>query len=53
MGSSYGDWAARSRVPLGFALGAAYLIFSQPTPRLLGVGGAIAVTVMLLMTCGV
>ena len=42
MGSSYGDWAARSRVPLGFALGVAYLIFSQSTPRLLGAGAAIA-----------
>jgi len=42
MGSSYGDWAARSRVPLGFALGVAYLIFSQPTPRLLAAGAAIA-----------
>jgi len=42
MGSSYGDWAARSRVPLGFALGVAYLIFSQPTPRLFGAGAAVA-----------
>jgi protein-S-isoprenylcysteine O-methyltransferase Ste14 len=39
---SYSDWAARLRVPLGFALGVAYLVFAQPTPRLLGVGAAVA-----------
>ncbi|HUI40651.1 MAG TPA: isoprenylcysteine carboxylmethyltransferase family protein [Terriglobia bacterium] len=38
----YSAWAARWRVPLGFALSAAYLVFAQPTPRLLIVGGAVA-----------
>ena len=42
MGNRLGSWAARWRVPLGFALGIAYLIFSQPTGRRLVVGGAIA-----------
>jgi protein-S-isoprenylcysteine O-methyltransferase Ste14 len=42
MDSSYGAWAARTRVPLGFALGVLYLIFSQPTPPLLETGAAIA-----------
>ena len=39
---SYGEWAARLRVPLGFGLGIAYLIFSQPTIGLLEAGAAIA-----------
>lgn len=39
---SYSDWAARLRVPLGFALGIAYLIFSQPTAGLLEAGAVIA-----------
>jgi protein-S-isoprenylcysteine O-methyltransferase Ste14 len=38
----YAAWAARWRVPLGFALGAAYLIFSRPSLPLLIVGGAVA-----------
>jgi len=37
-----GSWAARGRVPLGFGLGIAYLVFSQPTPRLLVLGGTVA-----------
>ncbi len=41
-GHSYADRAARLRVPLGFALGIAYLIFSQPTIRLLGIGAVVA-----------
>ena len=35
MGNWLGSWAARWRVPLGFAWGIAYLVFSQPTGRLL------------------
>jgi len=44
MGRSYSDWAARLRVPLGFGLGLAYLVFSQPSLRRLeaGVGVALA-----------
>jgi len=37
-----GFWAARGRVPLGFGLGIAYLVFSQPSGRLLVLGGAVA-----------
>ncbi len=37
-----GSWAAQWRVPLGFALGIAYLLFSQPTGRLLLLGGTVA-----------
>jgi protein-S-isoprenylcysteine O-methyltransferase Ste14 len=42
MGLSYSDWAARLRVPLGFALGVTYLIFAQPTLRLLEIGASVA-----------
>ena len=38
----YSAWAARWRVPLGFALSVAYLVLARPTPLLLAVGGAIA-----------
>jgi len=42
MDSAYAAWAARWRVPLGFLLGAAFLIWSRPTLRLLILGGAVA-----------
>ena len=42
MGNRLGSWAAQWRVSLGFALGIAYLVFSQPTGRLLVLGGAVA-----------
>jgi protein-S-isoprenylcysteine O-methyltransferase Ste14 len=42
MDSAYAAWAARWRVPLGFLLGAVYLLFSRPTVRLLIAGGAVA-----------
>lgn len=42
MGSAYAAWAARWRVPLGFLLGVAYLIWSRPTVKLLVLGGAVA-----------
>jgi len=42
MDKGYAAWAARWRVPLGFALGIVYLVFAQPSPRLLTVGGALA-----------
>ena len=42
MDSAYAAWAARWRVPLGFLLGVAYLIFCQPTVKLLIAGGTVA-----------
>jgi protein-S-isoprenylcysteine O-methyltransferase Ste14 len=42
MDKGYAAWAARWRVPLGFALGVVYLVFAQPSPRLLVAGGAVA-----------
>jgi protein-S-isoprenylcysteine O-methyltransferase Ste14 len=42
MNSTYAAWATRWRVPLGFLLGAAYLVFCRPTVKLLFVGGTIA-----------
>ena len=42
MNKGYAAWAARWRVPLGFALGVAYLIFSRPTVRLVVTGGGVA-----------
>jgi protein-S-isoprenylcysteine O-methyltransferase Ste14 len=48
MDSVYAAWASRWRVPLGFALGVAYLIFCQPTVTLLLAGGAVAVVGLAL-----
>jgi protein-S-isoprenylcysteine O-methyltransferase Ste14 len=48
MPNGYAAWAARWRVPLGFALGLAYLIFSQPQPALLWVGSAMALLGLIL-----
>ena len=48
MDERYAAWAARWRVPLGFALGAAYLIFSRPTFKLLAAGGLLALAGVLL-----
>lgn len=42
MVSGYASWAARWRVPLGYGLGLAYLVFSQPTRALLLAGAAVA-----------
>jgi protein-S-isoprenylcysteine O-methyltransferase Ste14 len=42
MNKGFGAWAARWRVPLGFAWGIAYLVFSQPTLRLIAIGGSFA-----------
>ena len=42
MDSAYAAWAARWRVTLGFLLGAAYLLLSRPTIKLLIAGGAVA-----------
>ena len=51
MDSAYAQWAARWRVPLGFALGAAYLIFCQPTAILLTAGGTVALAGLGLRAC--
>lgn len=48
MDKGFAAWAARSRVSLGFLWGAAYLIFSQPSPRMLTIGGAIAFAGVLI-----
>jgi protein-S-isoprenylcysteine O-methyltransferase Ste14 len=48
MDSLYAAWASRWRVPLSFALGAAYLVFCQPTVTLLIAGGAVAVVGLAL-----
>lgn len=48
MSRNFSAWAARWRVPLGFALGVAYLIFCQPTLRLMLYGGAMALAGLAL-----
>ncbi len=45
---AYGAWAARWRVPLGFALSLAYLLLAKPTVPFLASGGAIALGGLLL-----
>lgn len=42
MNKAYATWASRWRVPLGFLLGVAYLVFCRPTVRLLAAGGMVA-----------
>ncbi|MCL5005382.1 MAG: isoprenylcysteine carboxylmethyltransferase family protein [Acidobacteria bacterium] len=42
MGKNFGTFAARWRVPMGFALGIAYLVFAQPTVPLLAGGALVA-----------
>ncbi len=48
MDKGFAAWAARWRVPVGFAWGAAYLVFSQPTVQLIAIGGSIAFAGVLL-----
>lgn len=48
MNSNYAAWAARWRVPLGFAMAIALVVLSQPTSRFLASGGVIALTGVLL-----
>ena len=48
MASAYADWAARWRVPLGFLLGVAYVIFCRPTLALFMAGGAVAAAGVVL-----
>jgi protein-S-isoprenylcysteine O-methyltransferase Ste14 len=45
---TYSEVAKRLRLPLGFILGITYLIFARPTPLTLAVGGAIALTGVLI-----
>ena len=42
MREGYADWAARWRVPLGFALGVVYLVVCQPALQLLVAGSGVA-----------
>jgi len=44
----YNTWAARWRVPLGFAFAIVYAVLSQPTLKLLIAGGALALIGLLL-----
>lgn len=48
MDSGYVAWAARWRVPMGFVLGVAYIVFCQPTARLIAIGGAVAFVGLVL-----
>ncbi|MGD0697795.1 MAG: isoprenylcysteine carboxylmethyltransferase family protein [Terriglobia bacterium] len=48
MDKNYAAWAARWRVPLGFAMAIALVILSQPTPRFLVGGAAVALVGLLL-----
>jgi protein-S-isoprenylcysteine O-methyltransferase Ste14 len=48
MDKEYGAWAARWRVPLGFLLGGAYLVFCQPSLALLVPGSVLALAGLLL-----
>ena len=48
MHNGYAAWAARWRIPLGFALGLAYLVFAQPRPLPLGAGAVLALLGLLL-----
>lgn len=45
---TYADLASRIRVPAGFVLAAVYLIFADPTPERLLLGGAIGLAGILL-----
>ncbi|MGH9406241.1 MAG: methyltransferase family protein [Terriglobia bacterium] len=48
MSAGYGGWAARWRVPLGFAFALAFLILSRPTRGWLIGGGVVALAGLLL-----
>lgn len=48
MDKGFAAWAARSRVPLGFAWGIAYLVFAQPTAPMIAIGGTVAFAGVLL-----
>jgi protein-S-isoprenylcysteine O-methyltransferase Ste14 len=48
MNERYAAWAARWRVPLGFGLGVAYLVWSRPRASLLVAGGLVALVGLLI-----
>lgn len=48
MDKGYRTWAARWRVPLGFALAVMYVILAQPTANLLVAGSAVALAGLAL-----
>jgi protein-S-isoprenylcysteine O-methyltransferase Ste14 len=48
MNKSYAAWAARWRVPLGFALGVGFLVGSRPRASLLVAGGLVALVGLLI-----
>ena len=48
MDKKYADWAARWRVPSGFLLAGAYVVFAQPKPQLLVAGSLLAVLGLLI-----
>ena len=48
MPEDYSTWAARWRVPLGFGVGALYLVLAQPSPALLLAGASLALAGLLL-----
>ena len=48
MSSGYAAWASRWRVPLGFVLATAYVVFCQPTVKLLIAGGGVAAVGLFL-----
>lgn len=48
MSEDYAAWASRWRVPLGFGLGALYLILAQPSLKLLLFGAALSLAGLLL-----
>ena len=48
MDSRYATWAARWRVPLGFAMGIAFVFLAEPTLRLLYIGAGISLLGLLL-----
>jgi hypothetical protein len=45
---TYSEIAKSLRLPLGFVFGISYLIFADPTPLTLGVGGAIALVGVII-----
>lgn len=51
MERNYAAWAARWRVPLGFAMAIALVFLSQPTPRFLLGGACVALAGLLLRGC--
>lgn len=51
MDKGFAAWMTRWRVSLGFAWGAAYLVFSQPTFGLLAIGAGMAFAGVLVRAC--